>query len=97
MTDQPLMDVLAVAAKTGFKPETIRRACRRGELVGSKLCGELRFEVADVEAWIERGKYAAKSAPRRDRVDRASATNSLPRSSGGSSVRDRMKRNRQAQ
>lgn len=56
MSDR-LLDPNEVAERVGLSPLTIRRACRAGELVASKLRNRWRIDPADVDAWVARNLH----------------------------------------
>lgn len=51
-----LMTTIAVAQRLAVSPATVKRLSRNGELRRVAVGGSVRFQAADVEALIERGK-----------------------------------------
>jgi excisionase family DNA binding protein len=51
-----LIDTNEVAAITGNKPDTIREFVTRGQLKGIKVGRELKFDPADVAAFLQENR-----------------------------------------
>jgi excisionase family DNA binding protein len=49
-----LLSVYEAAERVGLKHVALRGAIKRGELSAIKLCGRLRIEPEELEAWIAR-------------------------------------------
>jgi hypothetical protein len=68
---EPLLDVAAVMAWLGVSDAFVRR--HKARLGGRKVGGLLKFERADVQAYLDRGRVAAAApsplppAPERER------------------------------
>lgn len=57
------IDLTGVSEITGLKPPTLRNAERRGDIIGYRILGRLRFKVADVIEFMERGREAPRRIP----------------------------------
>jgi excisionase family DNA binding protein len=53
---QPLLTLEEAARRLNTSPFSVRRWIREGKLRGTKIGGEWRVEVADLEEFIQQGK-----------------------------------------
>jgi len=56
------IDAHEAGRRCGLHPETIARAARRGELRSAKIGRALRFQPADLVAWLNSKSSAAAPA-----------------------------------
>lgn len=56
------LSVAEAAERTGFTPEVIRRAIRRGELRAYKPLGRLKIAEEDLDAWMREHPAAQETA-----------------------------------
>jgi excisionase family DNA binding protein len=56
MTQTRLLSTSEVADRVGLSTKAIYRAIDRGELRASKLCGRIRVDPDDLDAWIEESR-----------------------------------------
>jgi excisionase family DNA binding protein len=63
MTEQttPAMTVRDVAAFLAVDEKTIYRLALQGKLPGFKVAGTWRFQLSDIQGWIDRQKTAAQT------------------------------------
>ena len=54
---EPAMTVRDVAAYLNVDEKTIYRLVQRGELPGFKVAGAWRFQLADIQHWIDERKH----------------------------------------
>ena len=59
MTD-PILTLPEVAVLLKVAEKTVYTMAQRGEIPAFKVRGQWRFKRDDLEAWIERGKDAAR-------------------------------------
>lgn len=55
-TVEPAMTVRDVAARLNVDEKTIYRLAQKGDLPGFKVSGSWRFQVLDIQAWINAQK-----------------------------------------
>jgi excisionase family DNA binding protein len=56
-----LLTTRDVAVRLGVSPETVLRRVRRGELPAFRLASNaLRFDAAEIEAWLEARREGAR-------------------------------------
>lgn len=68
MTDldgNPTLSVQDVAASLALSYHAVLRAAHRGDVVGYKICGRVRFRKEDVHAWIERSRIELEEDARK--------------------------------
>jgi excisionase family DNA binding protein len=91
---EPMLSVLDVAQRVGFKPCAIYRAIQRGELIAYKPAGRLRIREADFQAWLESTRVLVPEP----RAPRPAPVTPLPviatRRAEGESLRARVKASR---
>lgn len=57
VTDRtPVMTVREVAAFLKVNEKTVYRLAQRGDLPGFKVAGAWRFQIRDIDGWIEQRK-----------------------------------------
>ncbi len=61
----PAMTVRDVAGFLAVDEKTIYRLAQQGKLPGFKVAGTWRFQLQDIQGWIDRQKAGAQSAARK--------------------------------
>ena len=61
----PAMTVRDVAGFLAVDEKTIYRLAQHGKLPGFKVAGTWRFQLQDLQGWIDRQKAGAQSAARK--------------------------------
>lgn len=77
MTSGRMLTPKQVAAACGLGPRAVYGAIERGELPAYRLCGRLRIDPADFEAWKEASKVAAEVAVKPPRPSTRPAADGL--------------------
>lgn len=69
MSDQikPAMTVRDVAGFLAVDEKTIYRLAQQGKLPGFKVAGTWRFQLQDIQGWIEAQKLRNQKIPKRTR------------------------------
>lgn len=69
MSDQikPAMTVRDVAGFLAVDEKTIYRLAQQGKLPGFKVAGTWRFQLQDIQGWIEAQKLRYQKIPKRTR------------------------------
>ena len=63
----PAMTVRDVAGFLSVDEKTIYRLAQQGKLPGFKVAGTWRFQLQDIQGWIDRQKAGAQLAARKSR------------------------------
>lgn len=62
MPGSRLLSIEQAAQRVGLRHAALRRAVQRGELPATKLCGRIRIDPGELEAWISRHRVETPGA-----------------------------------
>ncbi len=66
----PAMTVRDVAAFLNVDEKTIYRLASRGDLPGFKVAGTWRFQLVDIQTWIDKQKLRLKKSTAKGEIKR---------------------------